>query len=128
MVETSNTFILLLLLCKKRKSDRHILKNSEYRLFSRDSASKIWFPDLYIVRAKTVSVPTYRVPPAYLRVYPDGTLTYAAQVTLDLACSMDFGNYPVDVQRCKVLLESMGNERGEVRYSWKHELNQVRGI
>lgn len=103
----------------------HNITKKGYKLFSRRPVGKIWFPDLYIDKAKSMSVPTYKVPPEYLRIYPDGTLFFSTKVTFELACYMDFSNYPVDTQECDVMIESWGTEMDEVIYSWKREDNQV---
>ena len=96
-----------------------------YKLFSRKPTGKLWFPDVYIDKAKTMSVPTYKVPPEYLRIYPNGTLFYSTKVTFELACYMDFSHYPVDTQECDVMIESWGTEMDDVVYRWKREDNQV---
>ena len=96
-----------------------------YLLFSRNPVGEIWFPDMYIDMAKSIGVPSYKVPPEYLRVYPDGSLLFAAKVTLELACYMDFSDYPVDTQKCDIMMESWGTEMNDVVYKWKREDNQV---
>lgn len=105
---------------------RHPNQTSKpYLLFSRNPVGKIWFPDMYIDMAKSIGIPSYKVPPEYLRVYPDGSLLFATKVTLELACYMDFSDYPVDTQRCEVMMESWGSEVKDVVYRWKREDNQV---
>ena len=96
-----------------------------YLLFSRNPVGKIWFPDMYIDMAKSIGIPSYKVPPEYLRIYPDGSLLFATKVTLELACYMDFSDYPVDSQKCDIMMESWGSEMTEVVYKWKREDNQV---
>ena len=59
---------------------------------------KIWFPDVFIDKAKDLRVPVYKIPPEYLRMYPDSRMLYSARVNYDIACPMEFDNYPVDTQ------------------------------
>ena len=40
----------------------------------------------------------YKIPPVYLRLYPDSLLVYSARVNYDIACPMHFETYPVDMQ------------------------------
>ena len=41
----------------------------KYLLFNRDPVRELWFPDVYIPRAKDVRVPAYKILPSYLRIY-----------------------------------------------------------
>mgnify|MGYP003899990887 CR=1 FL=1 len=43
-------------------------------------------------------VPVYRIAPTYLRVFSDGKMQYSARVNYDVACPMNFVNYPADTQ------------------------------
>ncbi len=58
----------------------------------------IWFPDVYVDKAKDLRVPVYKIPPAYLRIFEGGGLVYSARVNYDVACPMNFENYPLDLQ------------------------------
>ena len=70
-------------------------KNVGYILINRDPAERFWFPDIYIDKAKAVRMPSFRIPPAYLRIYPSGQFVYSARVNYDISCPMDFKYYPV---------------------------------
>ena len=67
-------------------------KTSEgrYLLFNRDPVRELWFPDVYIPRAKDVRVPAYKILPSYLRIYDTGLMMYSARVNYDLSCPMNF--------------------------------------
>ena len=97
----------------------------KYKLINRAPIDTIWFPDMYIDKAKAIDVPNYKVPPEFLRIYPDGTLLYSQKVIFALSCSMDFSDYPVDTQECDVILESWGSETDEVLYFWDQGLNKI---
>ena len=67
-------------------------KTSEgrYLLFNRDPVRELWFPDVFIPRAKDVRVPAYKILPSYLRIYDSGLMMYSARVNYDLSCPMNF--------------------------------------
>ena len=83
-------------------------KEGKYLLFNRDPVKKLWFPDVFVDKAKDLRVPVYQIPPAYLRIYETGLLMYSARVNYDLSCPMRFENYPVDTQKCDITFESWG--------------------
>ena len=74
-------------------------KTSEgrYLLFNRDPVRELWFPDVFIPRAKDVRVPAYKILPSYLRIYDSGLMMYSARVNYDLSCPMNFkGGKPLN--------------------------------
>ena len=79
--------------------------DGRYLLFNRDPVQHLWFPDVYIHKAKELRVPVYKIPPAYLRIYETGLMMYSARVNYDLSCPMVFDNYPVDEQVCDIVFE-----------------------
>ena len=52
-------------------------------------------------------IPTYFVRPASIRIYNDSKIRYATRVNFDVACKMEFQNYPLDEQICDIKLESL---------------------
>ena len=78
---------------------RHGRASSEgrYLLFNRDPVRELWFPDVFIPRAKDVRVPAYKILPSYLRIYDSGLMMYSARVNYDLSCPMNFkGGKPLN--------------------------------
>lgn len=71
---------------------------NEYLRLNRNPTEKIFFPDVFVDKAKDLRIPTYNIRPSYLRIYNDSKLFYSARVNYDIACPMDFANYPVDTQ------------------------------
>ena len=41
-----------------------------YITFNRDPTGHIWFPDVFVDKAKELRVPIYKIPPVYLRMFP----------------------------------------------------------
>lgn len=93
-------------------------KKGAYLLFNRDPTKDIWFPDVFIDKAKELRVPVYKIPPAYLRIYENGLMMYSARVNYDLSCPMNFINYPVDEQVCDIKLESWGHPIDQMEMKW----------
>ena len=72
-----------------------------YAIFNRDPVKDIWFPDIYVDKAKDLRVPVYQIPPSYLRIYNSGMLSYSARVNYDVSCPMSFEEYPVSKEMCE---------------------------
>lgn len=92
-----------------------------YILFNRDPVNSIWFPDIYIDKAKALRMPVYQIPPSYLRIYESGLVMYSARVNYDISCPMNFENYPVDRQQCDIKFESWGHPSDILRFLWNKQ-------
>ena len=100
-----------------------------YVLFNRDPVKDIWFPDVFIDKAKDLRAPVYQIPPTYLRIYESGLLLYSARVNYDLSCPMYFEEYPVDEQVCDIRFESWGYPESQVKFQWaQFDININKGI
>ena len=75
-----------------------IKDTEEYANLYRDQTEKFWFPDLYILNSKDVSVPKLTLDPTYLRIFRNGLVSYSISKEVQTVCPMNFINYPV---RCK---------------------------
>ena len=89
-----------------------------YLLFNRDPVKDLWFPDVFIDKAKQLRVPVYKIPPVYLRIYESSLLMYSARVNYDLSCPMTFSDYPVDEQICDITFESWGHPIEILKFDW----------
>jgi len=83
-----------------------------------DNIKTFWIPDIFIDQAKKLRNPTVEVVPASIRIYPDGMVRYSTRVNYDVACNMDFHNYPVDKQLCEVKYESFSYTSDQVEFRW----------
>ncbi|TRY76219.1 hypothetical protein TCAL_03829 [Tigriopus californicus] len=94
---------------------------TQYILFNRNPVDHIWFPDIFVDKAKELRVPVYKIPPSYLRIYGDSQLLYSARVNYDLACPMGFEYYPVDTQECLITFESWGTTTDQMIFLWRSD-------
>ena len=53
-------------------------------------------------------------------------IRYAARINFDVACAMEFHNYPGDVQLCHIKLESFGYTEDQLVFKWsnKSDINE----
>lgn len=75
----------------------------DYITLNPKTAENFWIPDIFIDRSKDIRHPAYYVNTASVRVYPDSKIRYSSRVNFDVACPMDFHNYPVDEQASKII-------------------------
>ena len=94
------------------------LDGKDYLTLNPKAAKHFWIPDIFIDRSKSVRVPTYWVKPASLRIYADQTLRYSSRINFDVACSMDFHDFPVDEQLCEINFESFGHTNQQLKFQW----------
>ncbi|XP_023344214.1 glutamate-gated chloride channel [Eurytemora carolleeae] len=81
-------------------------------------ADRIWMPDIFLDHAKTLRTPTFFTKPSSLRVYNDNTIRYSARINFDVACNMNFRNYPADDQSCELKFESFGLQSNQIHFAW----------
>ena len=92
--------------------------NTEYITLNPKSAHNFWIPDIFVDQAKALRIPTYFVRPASIRVYNNSRIRYATRVNFDVACKMEFHQYPTDMQNCEIKLESFGYTSKQMRFKW----------
>jgi hypothetical protein len=102
----------------KDRRVRAELDGKDYLALNPTAAEYFWIPDIFIDRSRNVRVPTYYVKPASLRIYADHTLRYSSRINFDVACSMDFRDFPVDEQLCEINFESFGHTNQQLKFQW----------
>lgn len=69
-----------------------------------DIMSKIWKPDLFFRNVKDAKFHHVTVPNKLVKIGLDGEVLFSMRLTLRLACFMSFRHFPLDTQRCHILL------------------------
>ena len=87
-------------------------------ILNRKLIPKVWNPDIFFPHEKKASYHNVPVPNVRMRVYGNGTVVYSYRVTLTVACPMDLTNFPMDKQRCKLVIESFTYEARDVILTW----------
>ncbi|XP_020602968.1 glycine receptor subunit alpha-2-like [Orbicella faveolata] len=77
---------------------------------------QLWLPQTYFVNKKGSS--TSVDANFFVRIFPDGSLLVITKNTLTMDCYMDLRNFPFDVQKCNLTIESFGFTTKDVVYKW----------
>lgn len=80
--------------------------------------TKIWKPDTVFLNGQRCSLHKMTVPNRFIRVYPDGKVSYSQRLTLWARCAMYLGKYPFDSQSCPLEIGSFGYTAEDVTYKW----------
>jgi len=80
--------------------------------------TKIWKPDTVFLNGQRCSLHKMTVPNRFIRVYPDGKVSYSQRLTLWARCAMYLGKYPFDSQSCPLEIGSFGYTAQDVTYKW----------
>ncbi|XP_048578040.1 gamma-aminobutyric acid receptor alpha-like isoform X2 [Nematostella vectensis] len=88
---------------------------------AKDRVNDIWLPDTYFNNANEYEV--YIVNQLSL-IKPNGDIYYSGRNKVKGACQMDLFNFPLDVQRCSLVLESFAYTGRQIDFKWK-EINPV---
>lgn len=78
--------------------------NSPVTINGEDIMSKIWKPDLFFRNVKDAKFHHVTVPNKLVKIQPEGSVLFSMRLTLRLACFMSFRHFPLDTQRCHILL------------------------
>ncbi|XP_063950984.1 glycine receptor subunit alpha-4-like [Lytechinus pictus] len=85
----------------------------------KDMIEQIWAPDLFFANEKQANYHDVTQPNRLVRIYPNGDIYYSMKLTLVLSCRMNFEAFPMDMQRCKTVVESYQSTDNELTLEWK---------
>ncbi|XP_067948092.1 gamma-aminobutyric acid receptor subunit alpha-5-like [Watersipora subatra] len=107
---------------KRLSFSREVYNNS--MLLSTHVLKKMWSPDTYITNGRKSTLHTITVPNMYIRIDPDGRVSFSQRLTIKTLCPMSLRKYPLDSQTCTVTIGSFGYKREDVQFRWKTGDNQ----
>ena len=80
--------------------------------------AKIWVPDTFVVNGKHSYLHKITVPNRFVRINPDGRISYSQRLTIWASCKMDLQKFPLDTQICPLRFGSFGYDAREMVYQW----------
>ncbi|XP_064471095.1 glycine receptor subunit alphaZ1-like isoform X2 [Ornithodoros turicata] len=93
--------------------------NSTVTINGEDIMGKIWKPDLFFRNVKEAKFHHVTVPNKLVKISPDGEVLFSMRLTLRLACFMSFRHFPLDTQRCHILLGPYAQTIDQTAISWQ---------
>lgn len=81
--------------------------------------AKIWVPDTYIVNGRKSYLHKITVPNRFVRISPNGKVSYSQRLTLWANCPMNLRKFPLDSQMCPLTIGSFGYSADDVVIQWK---------
>lgn len=95
--------------------------NSPVTINGEDIMSKIWKPDLFFRNVKDAKFHHVTVPNKLVKIQPEGSVLFSMRLTLRLACFMSFRHFPLDTQRCHILLGPYAQTIDQTAISWQDQ-------
>ncbi|GFY50885.1 glycine receptor subunit alpha-2 [Trichonephila inaurata madagascariensis] len=95
--------------------------NETVTLNGQDLIDRIWKPDIFFRNLKSGNFHAVTVPNKLIKLSPDGRILFSMRLTLRLSCHMSFRLYPLDAQRCWVVLGSYAQTTDQVLIQWRDE-------
>ncbi|XP_076821696.1 gamma-aminobutyric acid receptor subunit rho-2-like [Clavelina lepadiformis] len=83
--------------------------------------NKIWVPDLYVVGSKNSFIHTTTVNNVVMRLFNDGTIFHTLKITSTVACQMSLYYFPLDIENCSLILQSLGYSNKEILLHWTNQ-------
>lgn len=80
--------------------------------------NRIWRPDTFIVNGKNSYLHKMTVPNRFIRIAPNGRISYSQRLTLKARCQMDLHKFPLDSQTCPLRIGSFGHASEDIIYKW----------
>ncbi|XP_040582726.1 gamma-aminobutyric acid receptor subunit gamma-2 isoform X3 [Lepeophtheirus salmonis] len=87
--------------------------------------NKIWKPDTYFINGKKSKMHKITVPNRFLRISPDGLVSFSQRLTIHAQCLMELKKFPFDSQECPLHIGSYGYTADEVLYDWKDNALEI---
>ncbi|KRK02139.1 uncharacterized protein Dyak_GE19806, isoform R [Drosophila yakuba] len=85
----------------------------------------IWTPDTYFIMHGDFKDPIIPMHFA-LRIFRNGTITYAMRRHLILSCQGSLHIFPFDDPKCSFSMESISYEEAQIKYVWKNDEDTLR--
>ncbi|XP_046574090.1 glycine receptor subunit alpha-2-like isoform X2 [Haliotis rubra] len=79
---------------------------------------KVWVPDTFFRNEKKGAFHEVTVPNRLMHLYRNGTIYYSMRLSITLSCHMRLEKYPLDVQKCPILIASYGYTMENIVYDW----------
>ncbi|GFN76655.1 glycine receptor subunit alpha-1 [Plakobranchus ocellatus] len=81
--------------------------------------SQVWVPDVYFRNEKEAAFHDVTVPNKFMHLHPKGNIEYSMRLSLTLSCRMLLQKYPLDTQRCPMLIQSYTYTTENVMFYWQ---------
>ena len=79
---------------------------------------KIWRPDTFFLNGKDSYLHKIAVPNRFIRIYPDGRVSFSQRLTISARCKMHLRKFPLDSQICPLKIGSFGHPSADLQYKW----------
>ncbi|GFS17136.1 glycine receptor subunit alpha-1 [Elysia marginata] len=80
---------------------------------------QVWVPDVYFRNEKEAAFHDVTVPNKFMHLHPEGNVEYSMRLSLTLSCRMLLQKYPLDTQRCPMLIQSYTYTTENVMFYWQ---------
>ena len=116
--ETKQTFSLDCYFRQNWTDYRLKYNNTKFKVLAMNwqFLTKIWRPDTVIINGKDSYLHKMTVPNRFIRISPDGQISYSQRLTIKARCQMDLRKFPLDSQTCPLQIGSFGYDSDEVVY------------
>lgn len=85
----------------------------------------LWFPDTFFLNEKESFIHAVPSKNEFVKIFPNGDVVKSARLSVTFSCEMNFINYPMDKQNCRIPIESYGHTANDIIFSWKDSQNSV---
>ncbi|KAK6009812.1 Cation transporter family protein [Ostertagia ostertagi] len=81
----------------------------------------IWIPDTFFLNEKEAHRHEIDKLNLLMRIYANGSVMYSERLSLTLSCPMYLHKYPMDEQKCRLLLASYAFTTDDIVYRWEEQ-------
>ncbi|PIO69081.1 Cation transporter family protein [Teladorsagia circumcincta] len=81
----------------------------------------IWTPDTFFLNEKEAHRHEIDKLNLLMRIYANGSVMYSERLSLTLSCPMYLHKYPMDEQKCRLLLASYAFTTDDIIYRWEEQ-------
>ncbi|XP_038077637.1 glycine receptor subunit alphaZ1-like [Patiria miniata] len=94
-------------------------------IFKSGDMDNVWIPDVVFLYEKQSKVHSVTQMNRLLRVDPDGSVAYSSRVSATLACNMMLQRFPMDSQKCTIVMSSYAYSTRDVMLYLEEDSIQI---
>lgn len=80
---------------------------------------RIWIPDIFFINEKEGHFHNIIKPNVYVRIFPNGHVAISIRMSLTLGCPMDLKLFPMDTQKCGIVMASYAWTTDDLVFNWR---------
>lgn len=99
----------------------HLDRSNSIKYLTISDIKRIWIPDVFFINEKEGHFYDIIKPNVYIRIFPNGQVSISIRMSLTLSCPMNLQLFPMDTQKCGIVMASYAWTTDDLDFQWRDE-------